>query len=226
MWGEALPFTCVIPPAADHFSVWVYSVWPVELEHWAVGELPCFIYVIPPPTDCFSVCMCFGWMLSWSTRQGQGYFLSPTWSPQLLTASLSLGTLANNRTGAPGWGRGASFCLHDPRGILPCSPYVLAWWRHPYYSLATSVWDFPMGYEGTWRVKVFPQWAAPPHLLSESCTAPHSVLLPLGEGEENPFPPWVPAPPSSDLWLQGSLRDLLCCVNILCWYEKVLFILS
>ena len=74
-----------------------------------------------------------------------------------------------------------------------------------------------------------------PPLLSESCTGCcagcHTLdHRPLG-GREIPLPPstafWEgPAYPPSELRLHGSLRCLLCCVNVLYLFMNVLFIVS
>ena len=92
------------------------------------------------------------------------------------------------------------------------------------------MWGFPMGCEGAWRAKVFPWKAAPP--FSAPCTVPCPRSLPLGEREEVLLPPSTSSEglnttsPHSDVWLHESLRCLLNCLSVLCWFMKVFLIVS
>ena len=112
-----------------------------------------------------------------------------------------------------------------------CSPRVLAWWRHPWNSLATSVWGFPMGCEEIWRAKLFLWWAAPPRCFLRAMCSPSPWVTAIAGGRGDPLTSFHfllgnPAPPPSDVWPHGSLRCLLHCVNVFCWFMNVLFIVS
>ena len=83
--------------------------------------------------------------------------------------------------------------------------------------------------EGPQRAMVFLQRATPSPLSSQS----HAQSLghcPWQEGKLSltlfHFLRGAPAPPLSDLWLCGSLRHLLCCVDVFCWNMNVLFVVS
>ena len=138
-------------------------------------------------------------------------------------------------SGAPAGGRGSLFCLHHPRGaptlhslsaLLGC----LAEWRHPHNCLASSVWSFPRGWEATLRAKVSCGGLPPPR---SPLRAAHNLCPSRCHWRRErrspyllPLPPRGPAPPPSDVWLHGSLRYLLCCMNVLCWVTNVLLIVS
>ena len=110
--------------------------------------------------------------------------------------------------------------------FIVCSSGVIALWKHVCNSLVISLCGFPMGCEGTWRARVFSQRAAPPLLLLRAMCCPGVTAIGRGRGDTPyllPLPLGAPAPPLSDLWLCGSLRCLLCCVNVLCWYMNVFF---
>ena len=91
--------------------------------------------------------------------------------------------------------------------------------------------ELSSGQEAIQRIKVFLQRAAsPPSPFRAMCSpAPYVAAK---EGEEIPLPPstssWGvhPAPPPSDVWLCGSLRCLLCYMNVFCWFMNVLSVVS
>lgn len=68
-----------------------------------------------------------------------------------------------------------------------------------------------------------------PLLLSGSCTGHHLRSCALDcccSGGREPLTSFycrlmVPAPSPSEVWLSGSLRYLLCCVNVLWWFMNV-----
>ena len=133
-------------------------------------------------------------LLSWCTGQGEGCFLSCAQSPSGSRSALTI-----------------------------CSPGVLAWWRHPHNSLA-SVWGFPMARRQFLERRHSCGELPLSFSLSELHTVPHP-----GEREEIPLPPSTssrgdPTPPPSDVWLCGSLRCLLCCLNVLYWFMNVLLV--
>ena len=123
---------------------------------------------------------------------GDGYLLTPEHISQPLMLSLH-SVLGNSQAGVLGRRRGI-FLQHTSPGL--------------HLSLCTALWVIT-GMECWTRegplslTCMLPQ---PPPL--SVCRAPtHQLPLPLED----------PAPSPSDVWLCGSLRCLLCCVNILCW---------
>ena len=110
---------------------------------------------------CFSN-LCMGTLADWlsqSTGQGEGHFLLSAWS----------------------WG-------HSCFALTICSPVVLAWWRHPCNSLATSVWGFSTCCKETWRVKVSPWSAIPTPSPLRAMHVPTAWVTAIVGGREDPLP--------------------------------------
>ena len=132
--------------------------------------------------------------------------------------------------------RGAFFYMCNL--VRPCSALTAylgcsCWCGCPHDCLAALVWSVPTGWEATLRTQGLPwRTAFSPSPLSVTCQPPCNVPCPW-EGEKISLPPSTDswgrgglAPSPSDVWLCGSLRHLLCYVNILCWFMHVLLVVS
>ena len=112
-----------------------------------------------------------------------------------------------------------------------CPPVMLRFMKCPCDCLASSKWSLLTGWEATPREGVPMEGSPFFSLLSELCMVQCPWLLSLGEGKETRPPFHLPlphcllgsaAPPPSDIWLRGSLRHLLCCVNVFCWFMNAI----
>ena len=133
------------------------------------------------------------------------------------------------------WAEGSllSFACMILEVFLLCPCYPLSWGAgltetHPHNSLSTSVWGFPTGYEGIWGSKVFPWRAAPPPTFLRAMCGPMLWVAATGGGKGDPLTAFhfLPGGPPSEVWLCGSLRYILCCVNVLCglWMSFSLYL--
>ena len=114
----------------------------------------------------------------------------------------------------------------------------LAWCGHPCNCLIALVWSVPTAGWHLQQCKHSPGGLPFPLLLSGSHAGCHVRFCALdcchlGEREDIPLLPSTapsgggesPAHSPSDVWLSGSLRHLLCCVNVLCSFRNVLLVL-
>ena len=214
--------------------------WCLSSSFWS-GELIYFFILFHGVNLCFGIVIVCG----------QSFHLLPLGGGQELCILSLLWSTACSQLlllclcGCSGWpaelehwagGEALSFAYSIPGvfSLCPCYllPWMLAWWSHPDNNfIIIFVWGFPMGSEGTWRAKMFPLRAAPPPFPLRGVHSPKPRVAAIGWGRgDSPYLLSLPlgssAPPPSDVWLNSSLRHLLCCVSVLCCFMNILVVIS
>ena len=144
-----------------------------------------------------------------------------------------------SRAGAPGGARGAFFHVHTPGGgshsaLAVCPPGLLDLVKAALQLLSLLHVEHSHRLGGNSLIEGIPAESCPfPPLVSESC-AGHSTRSRILDhcrsgGRGDPLTSFHcllgdPAPPTSEVWLRGTLRRLLCCVNVFCQFMNVFFI--
>ena len=110
-----------------------------------------------------------------------------------------------------------------PSYLLSLGPSLMKtfpqWLNHLCVMLSHGLW-------GNLESEGVPAEGHPSPLSSQSHVQSHGCYHFGGRGHSPyllPLPPRDPAPPPSDMWLLSSVRHLLCCGNVLCWYVNILF---
>ena len=152
----------------------------------------------------------------------------------MLCTGALLGVLCSGRLAELVWqvlGGTLSFMCTIWVVFTVCSPGLLSLVNTPLGWLRLLSVEFFHGLGGNLESEGITVEDCPfPYLLSELRTVLNPRSLPLmGAGDPlNSIHSLLEgsASPPSDVWLRGSLRHLSPCVNVLCWFRNVLFIVS
>ena len=133
-------------------------------------------------------------------------------------------------------GRGHLFsCPYSLSVLTSCLPWLLDLVRAPPWLLSCLSMKHCHGLGGNSKSESLPAKGGLFHiLLSKSCTSHCVRSCALDRccwgGRVGRLPPstasWGVQHPHADEWLHGSLGHLLCCVDVVCWFMNMLFIIS
>ena len=235
-------------PAADFFSFCAMFWLMADLENQTGGGVLSF--TCASPASAFLSMQSSEWSQGWIAGWWKWHFLTPahfSQTPPLFphstlgdlrdlstpfpdAASLSIWHSGQQRAGVPGRGRASYvFCVIAVLSLGPhqLHPLGASLMETPLKQLSVLyVWGFPLGCQGTQREMVFMQRTIPPPFSLRALHCPEVTGCCWEEKSPTyqlPLPPEDPAPLPSDTWLHGSLRRLLCCVNVLSWCMNVFF---